>query len=255
MSTFDYFNEKRILITGASSGIGANLAQTLSKQNTKLILTGRNQSALAALADGQPNISYVIGDLLDPSTHTQISDAIQRLGGLDIAILNAGTNWFIEPNQFSPEAVKSLMRQNYDTMVDSIACCLPYLRQTKGQLVMMSSIAGYGGLPRAGAYNASKSALRILAQALDLELRPQGVAVTCVCPGFVKTPLTDKNDFEMPFILHPDQATARILKGISQKKHELHFPWRLSLLLKCVTSLPAAWQYHLLRMAIPTAHP
>ena len=248
MTRGDYFKGKRVLITGASSGIGAALARDLGQAGAVLLLHGRDVTRLQTVAEFAITTPRVIlGDLCDPDTVTQISNVINETG-LDIAILNAGTSNYNSGDHFDAAHFWSLMEKNVKTMVDCAERCIPTLLHSHGQLVLMSSLAAYGGLPQSAGYGASKAAIRILAQSLDIDLRSKGVAVSCVCPGFVKTPLTDQNRFSMPFLMLVDSASRTILDGIQHKKHEIHFPKRFSLLLKVIMSLPASWQHFLVSL-------
>lgn len=243
MKSGQYFRLKKILITGASSGIGQGLAIRLSQLGAELILTGRNQEKLnqvAALCSGK--VDLVLGDLTDPVTLEKLASVVS---GLDIAILNAGTNWYMDATTFNATSFNALIQQNLFTMSHCLEIVIPEVLKSKGQVALMGSLAGYGGLSQSAAYGASKAAIRILAQSLDVDLRPLGVAVTCVSPGFVKTPLTDLNTFKMPVRISVEKAVDIILAGLKQKAHEIHFPKSFSLMMKVMMSLPASWQYML----------
>lgn len=246
--TGQYYKSKRILLTGASSGIGKGVALALGQIDCTLILTGRSKERLHAVGTKctKASVHYVLGDLTRENTIIKLKETIVSAGGLDVAILNAGVSIHVDALNFDASIFKNTMDQNYNSMVDCIEATLPRLLESKGQLALMASIAGYGGLPGASAYCASKSAIRTMAQSLDQDLRKHGVPVTCICPGFVKTPLTDKNEFYMPFRLTPEKAAKAILKGIQNKQHEVYFPRIFSWILKLVTSLPASWGYAVL---------
>lgn len=243
----NYFKDKTVLITGASSGIGLELAKQLHRYGAKLLLVARSQEKLLLeFSNYDPSPDYLVGDLTDNQTIEKLKDICTQ-HPLDIAILNAGTCLYMEAQHFDSKQFWWLMEQNVLSMSLCIQAVLPALLKKKGQLVLMSSLAAYGGLTKASAYGASKAAIRVLAQSLDLDLRGRGVAVTCVCPGFVKTPLTDQNTFAMPFLVSTQTAAHHILKGIIKKEHEVYFPFLFSILLKLFTSLPASWQYNVLR--------
>ncbi|NBV41988.1 SDR family NAD(P)-dependent oxidoreductase [bacterium] len=241
----NYFKGKRVLLTGASSGIGANLAMHLDQLGADLILGGRSEVKLAEISNGFRNTPrFLVGDLTDPETIASLSQITQTTG-LDVAILNAGTNGYIDADQFSADAFWNLMTQNVRSIANCVEVVVPVLLKSGGQLALMSSLAAYGGLPRSSGYGASKAAIRVMAQSLDIDLRPKGVAVTTVCPGFVKTPLTDLNTFPMPFLMSPDAASKAILTGLMHRRHEIHFPLRFSLFMKLIMSLPAPIQHFL----------
>jgi len=245
----DYFKGRRVLVTGASSGIGAAVARLLARYGAVPILVGRDLDRLTMVAEAcGPQTHFIAGDLTDPIFIQGLGERLNDFG-VDIAILNAGIAAYDSDGDFSPHTCHRIFQTNVGAVVDCIGLVLPILKRTHGQLVLMSSIAGYGGLPHAASYCASKAAVRALGQSLDLDLRPLGVPVTVICPGFVKTPLTDLNQFSMPFIISDDNAATEIAVGIAERRHEVHFPRRLSLLLKLVTSLPAGFQYQLLRWA------
>ncbi len=244
-----YFKDKRVLITGASSGIGAATAILLSRAGANLVLTGRDEDRLnAVMSQFSGTVERVVGDLTDPAVIDRIRHIADR-DRLDIAILNAGTSHYNAGDGFDVVAYHRLMQANLSTMMDCVAAVLPALLRSSGQLALTSSLAGYAGLPQAAAYCASKAAIRATAQSLDLDLRPKGVAVSCICPGFVKTPLTDRNTFQMPFLIDSTDAATRILWGLQTKAHEIHFPKRLSWIMKLLTSLPAGLQYRVFRIS------
>ena len=245
MST--YFKDKTILLTGASSGIGASLAKLLSQQGAILLLCGRDTSRLQQVQETCGAQARMIqSDLTTQEGRDTLREASSNTC-VDMDLLNAGTCVYLDADQFRADIFNQQLVDNVFTTAHCVEMVLPSLLSSKGQLVIMSSLAAYGGLTKASAYGASKAALRIMAQSLDLDLRPKGVCVSCICPGFVKTPLTDLNTFKMPFLLSTEKAGRIILRGIARQQHEIHFPLRFSLLMKVLTSLPASWQYHLLR--------
>jgi short-subunit dehydrogenase len=247
MTLGDYFKSKRVMITGASSGIGAALAVRMSDWGADLVLVGRNQERLTEVAGKcVGNTTLIFGDLAVPEVISEIRNSAQT-SRLDIVVLNAGTAAYDYSGTFNANQFKMLIESNLTTMVNCIDAVLPSLMRSKGQLALMSSLAAYGGLPNSSGYGAGKAAIRLLAQSLDIDLRHLGVPVTCICPGFVKTPLTDRNSFPMPFLIDADSAAIRIAKGLTGQAHEINFPKRFSMILKLLMSLPAAWQYHLIR--------
>lgn len=234
--------ERRIWVTGASAGIGRAVVMELVRRGATVIASARKEQALNDLASACVG-SRVIPlpfDVTDRRANLIAAEAIrERLGGLDVAFFNAGTCEYVDVDHFDSVVFERTMQTNFLSMVYGIEAALPMLRASRGaQLVGMSSTVAYRGLPRAEAYGASKAAVKHLFEALDLDLRKHGIAVSIVCPGFVRTPLTDRNDFPMPFLIEADEAARRIVDGIEAKRPEIHFPKRFSLLLKLMALLP-----------------
>lgn len=233
---------RRIWITGASSGIGYAVALAAARAGMQVIASGRDSTKLRALQQQQANIVLILPfDVTDRSAYGPAVQQIQdKLGGLDIAFFNAGASIHMEVAQFSSAICKQLMDVNYFSLVYGIEAVLPLLRRSRApQLVGMSSIAAYGGLPQGAAYCASKAAVKTLLEGIRIDLLPEGIPVSIVCPGFVKTPLTDRHQFALPGVISAEKAAKIILKGIARKTHEIHFPKRISLLQKFITSLPS----------------
>ena len=231
-----------ILITGATSGIGRQLALDYHDEGHNVWALGRNTQKLADLAE--KGISTGVLDLLDrDATLSWFSD----LGPIDLAILSAGSCEYMDMPHFDSALFARVMRVNVESMANSIEGVLPLLLGSSDpHLVGVGSSAAYAPLPRAEAYGASKAAVAYLMDTLRITLRKQNVAVSLVCPGFVKTPLTDRNDFSMPFLISTAEASRQIRAGVSKKKAEIHFPKRLTLTLKGLSILPRSlW----LRMA------
>lgn len=234
---------RRVWLLGGSTGIGAELAKALSAQGARLALSARNPVRLAELAGSLGALALP----LDVGQADQLQAAHARLqaewGGLDVAILNAGTYAPVSAKDIQPGWADELMRTNLLGIMDAVACVLPdMLHAGQGHIVLVGSVAGYRGLPKALAYGPSKAALINFAESLFLDVARAGIGVTLVSPGFVRTPLTAQNDFRMPALMEPDEAARRILAGLARGKFEIHFPRRFTLLLKCLRLLPA-WAY------------
>lgn len=228
----------KVLITGATSGIGLSLVKLYKSLNCEVIAVGRNTQVLSELA--QLGIDTMTLDLLDlAACRNQIKLLEQKHSFIDLAILNAGNCEYVDCENFDAELVKRVFDANVITLANSIECVLPLLRKsTQAHLVGVASMANYVPLSRAEAYGASKSAVNYLLESLAIDLLPENIAVTVVNPGFVKTPLTAKNDFPMPFALEADEAAKIIHRGIVNKKNEIHFPYRLSIPMKIFALLP-----------------
>ncbi len=237
-----------IWLTGASSGIGAAVAKEAAKRGYKLVLTARRGELLEELATTLRNLPGVASqDILSISADVTDGDAIKRcvstatahFGKIDILLANAGTSYLADPEQLSTEGCEQLFQINFFGVIRCIETILPQMiERGRGHIVAVSSVAGYRGLPRAAPYCASKSALTTFLESLRFDLKPKGVAVSIVSPGFVKTPLTDKNDFEMPFLISPEVAAVQIMNGIRSKRMEIHFPKRFTYLLKLMRIIP-----------------
>ena len=237
------FAGRRIWITGASTGIGRAVAIELAARGAVVVASARNRDALEELVKASPS-GRVTALALDVTDRQATLDAVktirQRLGGLDIAFFNAGTCEYVDVRRFDSALFERAMQTNFLSMVYGIEAVLPLLRQSaRPQLVGMSSSVAYRGLPRAEAYGASKAAIRHMLEALRIDLARENIAVSIVCPGFVRTPLTEQNDFPMPFAIEADEAARRIADGIAAQRHEIHFPKRFTVAFKLFTLLPS----------------
>jgi NAD(P)-dependent dehydrogenase (short-subunit alcohol dehydrogenase family) len=233
---------RRVWVTGASAGIGRAVAVELARRGATVIASARNQQALDDLSRecGGERVVVLPLDVADRQANLRAAGAIrQRLGGLDVAFFNAGICEYVDVDKFDSAMFERTMQTNFLSMVYGVEAVLPLLRASRGaQLVGMSSTVAYRGLPRAEAYGASKAAIKHLFESLDLDLMKDGISVSVVCPGFVRTPLTDRNDFPMPFRIESDEAARRIVDGIEAGAPEIHFPKRFSLLFKLLSLLP-----------------
>lgn len=234
----------RVWITGASSGIGAALALALAAEGSIVAASARSQDALARLSQKATNLRGLIipfpVDVTDAAAMGQTARRIEdRLGGIDLAILNAGTYRRNHAGEVSAESFRLQFDVNVMGVVNGLEPVLRSFRaRGAGHAAVVASLSAYCGLPHAAAYGASKAALVNMCEALRAELAGSGVLISVINPGFVKTPLTDKNDFPMPFLMAVDDAARLILKGLKQERFEIAFPKRLAWLLKLVRLLP-----------------
>ncbi|GAA5168395.1 SDR family NAD(P)-dependent oxidoreductase [Viridibacterium curvum] len=239
---------KRVWVVGASTGIGLALAERLSAQGARIVMSARNVSRLQAAADSVPGAVAVPLDVSDASAWPGAeAQARSALGGIDVVVLNAGTYAPLRAWDLATPAGLATARQTFETnlmgVYGGLSACLPdMLARGSGHVVIVGSVAGYGGLPKAVAYGPGKAALINLAESLYIDLAPRGIAVTIVSPGFVETPLTAQNDFHMPALITAAQAADNILRGLRAGRFEIHFPWRFSGFLKCLGLLPR-WAY------------
>jgi NAD(P)-dependent dehydrogenase (short-subunit alcohol dehydrogenase family) len=234
-------NARRIWLTGASSGIGAALAEQLLEQGHRLALSARSIEPLQALAKRYPQqVLVVAGDLGDAAQVRDIGEHIAQVwGALDCAILNAGTCEYVEASTFEAAMVERVMRANLLSASYCIEAALPLLRLgNRPHLVGVGSSATFMPLPRAEAYGASKAAMRYLLEALRIDLHAENIAVTLISPGFVDTPLTQKNDFPMPMRWPVTKAAWYIAERLHQQPFEINFPGPFIALLKLLSHLP-----------------
>jgi NAD(P)-dependent dehydrogenase (short-subunit alcohol dehydrogenase family) len=250
---------RRIWLTGASSGIGAALAELLLQKGQRVAVSARSVEPLQALAKRYPQQVLVVpGDLSDATQVRKIGERIAQVwGGLDGVILNAGTCEYLDAQAFEAAMIERVMRANLFSASHCIEAALPLLRLgDKPHLVGIGSSVTYLPLPRAEAYGASKAAMRYLLEALRIDLAGEGIDVTVVSPGFVDTPLTAKNDFPMPMRWPVKKAADHIADRLDKRPLEIAFPgpfiWALSLL----AHLPKRLQLALgKRMARTSANP
>ncbi|WP_064608703.1 SDR family NAD(P)-dependent oxidoreductase [Photobacterium sp. J15] len=228
-----------VLITGASSGIGEQLAMDYAADGYLVYACGQSEERLEGLKKYNPNIHPIRCNVTELD---EVHKAFAELSLFpNLIILNAGTCEYIEHGQIDVDLFKRI----YDVNVFGLLNCIQVLQDNfsnKTRLVIVGSTASYIPLPRAEAYGSSKAAVAYIANSLAVDLAPQGVKITLVSPGFVKTPLTDKNDFAMPMLVSTELASEKIRQGIDMGKTEIHFPLKFSLLLKVISLLPTSLQ-------------
>ena len=238
--------QKVIWVTGASSGLGRSLALQLAKAGALVIASARNQSALDQLAVQSDNIRALACDITDSRGFSALAQQMAEISPyLDQAILNAGNCEYLDFPDPDWAAVRRVMEVNFFGTVNCIEFVLPLLRVTSAprpHLVVVASQVTAAPFPRSEAYGASKAALQYFCDSLRLDLADEQIDVTVVNPGFVDTPLTQKNDFEMPFLMDVDKAAGRIIDHIKGRPRRYSFPFRLSLLLSLSKLAPALWQ-------------
>lgn len=223
-----------ILITGATSGIGKQLALDYQIKGNQIWAIGRNETALQELQTKGMKTGAL--DLTERNTSLEWFKTIPPM---DLAILNAGNCEYIDLPEFDSESVQRVMRANVESLAISIEGVLPLLRNSGGgHLAIVGSSAAYIPLPRAEAYGASKAAVAYMANSLRVDLKKEGIPVSLICPGFVKTPLTDLNDFDMPFRITTKEASAAIQGGLKKRKAEIHFPKKFTYVMKLLSWLP-----------------
>lgn len=236
------FAGKKIWLVGASEGIGAVTAMQLAAAGAQLAVSARSAEKLDALVAQLPGAGHV-AQALDVTSEESVRAAWNALvllwGGIDIVIYNAGTYTPMSAKAFNLAATEQMVDVNFRGALRVLDCVIPgFVAKQGGQIVLVASVAAYRGLPRAIGYGASKAALLHLAENLAIDFSDTGIKVQVVCPGFVKTRLTEKNSFDMPFIMEADAAAKRIVDGLASSRFEIHFPKRFSLILKTLQLLP-----------------
>lgn len=238
----------RCWVTGASSGLGAALAQQLLEQGHQVALGGRNAEALEPLVVRYPGqVLLTVGDVAEAGqVHFMVQVIEQQWGGLDLAILNAGTCEYLEPGHFDAALVERVMRTNLLGLSHCLEAILPLLRQGRQpHLVVTGSSVDWLALPRAAAYGASKAAVRYLVESLRIDLISEGIDVTLVSPGFVDTPLTRRNDFPMPQRWSAERAARYIARRLPRRPLEISFPFPFIPILRLLGALPGRWRLKL----------
>lgn len=230
-------------VTGASSGIGRALALRLASDGWTVIATARRGEALADLAAdpaAQGRIHAVPGDVTDPAAMADLVARVEAVQGrIALAVLNAGTYAPDGIDDFDPARFRRVVDINLLGAGNCLGPLLPGWRARRlGHLALVASVTGYRGLPRALSYSASKAALIALGESLRFDFQPAGLKVQVINPGFVRTPLTDKNDFPMPFLMEVDAAVERIVRGLASDRFEIAFPRRFAWMLKALRCLP-----------------
>jgi short-subunit dehydrogenase len=240
-----------VWITGASSGIGKAVALEMAARGYDLIISGRNQEALKQVAD-QTGAYVLAFDATDRQANLDAAkDLHQRYECIDIVFFNAGNCEYVDVHAFKSDVFERMIKTNFLSMVYGVEAALPLLRASKSpQLIGMSSAVAFLGLPRSEAYGASKAAIRNFLQGLRLSLSKENIAVSIVYPGFVKTPLTNKNDFPMPMLITAEQAAKAIVAGIEKKKLDINVPVFFLYLTRFISRLPSNVSHSLLKLLL-----
>jgi short-subunit dehydrogenase len=238
------FANQVAVVTGASSGIGHALARALAAEGCKVGLVARRPELLASLADtirGSGGIAeHAVADIGErEQTLKAIGDLAGRLGPVDLLVANAGVGAPTVLEPFNVGDVEKMFRVNVLGVVYSLEAVLPaMLERGRGHVAAISSLAGYKGLPGEWGYTASKAAVNNVMEGLRIQLRGKGIAVTTICPGFVATPMTEVNQFKMPWLLTADAAARHIVRALRRRKKVYNFPWQMSLFMKLARWAP-----------------
>ncbi len=231
-------------ITGASKGIGRAVALHLAARNWTVAASARNEDELAALSEEAASLAGSVKSYpLNITDKDACAAAVKRiedeLGPIEWALMNAGTYIRFGVADFDVDMFRDQIEIN---LMGTVLCLDPIMKRMvkrrRGRLGVVSSVSGYQGLPFASAYGASKAALINMCESMRVELERKGVILSVVNPGFVRTPLTDKNEFPMPFLMDADEAAERIVDGMAADRFEIAFPTRFVLILKALGFLP-----------------
>jgi NADP-dependent 3-hydroxy acid dehydrogenase YdfG len=244
-----YWKDKVIFLTGASSGIGEALALELARRGATLGLLARREEMLRNLAEkcaqnGAP-ARYFAVDVTDAEAVAEAAEKLRNeFGKIDILIANAGIGGNNpETRNLNPEAVAKVININLLGAVNAVSAILPsMLANNSGQLVAVSSLAGFRGLPKSAAYSASKAGMTAFFESVRLDVYSKGIAVTIIQPGFIKTPLTSGRASKMPFLMELEDAIPLFLNAIEKRKKFAAFPWQLATIVRAGKFSPA-WLY------------
>jgi short-subunit dehydrogenase len=239
------WSQKVVLVTGASSGIGRALSIELGQKGATVGLLARraevlNQIVAEVESAGGRALSLPV-DVRDADAVRTAADELRaKFGRIDVLIANAGVGVTSDARDLNPTDVANVININVLGAVNSVAAVLPeMIEQGSGQLVVISSLAAYRGLPKSGAYCASKAAVSAFFESLRVDLRGTGLDVTIIHPGFIKTPLTAGREAQMPYLMELDDAVKKIVNAIEKRKKSYAFPWQLASIVRAAMLMPA----------------
>lgn len=248
------WKDRRVWIVGASTGIGASLADSLVARGAKVIVSARRAEPLEAMVK-RHGADRCLALPLDITKLDTFAAAHQKLidawGGYDLAIFMAGDYKAMRAWEIDLDVARNMIDINLNGFFNGLSLVVPQLmKQQSGGIALVSSVAGYRGLPKSLVYGPTKAALINLAETLYLDLQPRGLEVYVINPGFVKTPLTDQNDFKMPHLITAEEAAQEIIKGFEDGDFEIHFPRAFTRQLKFLRHLPYRFYFNAVRKAV-----
>jgi short-subunit dehydrogenase len=244
-------SERSIWVVGASAGIGAALATELTARGARVAISARREHELAEVAAGKMTVVPV--DVTDPAALDDAADRVRsELGEIDTVVYNAGFWEQTDAAAWDRDMFARHVEINLLGLNNCVGAVLPQMvRAGRGQLVSVASVAGYRGIPGAEAYGATKAAQINMLEALRASVASHGISVTTVCPGFVRTGLTAKNDFPMPFMIEADVAARSICNGLERGQLEIVFPLPMAVSMKVARLLPVRAWAAAMRRAVP----
>jgi short-subunit dehydrogenase len=238
------WSQKVVLITGASSGIGRALALELGRRGARLGLTARRGEELLRLSEEVERAGgealALPADVRDPAAMNEVATKVrERWGRVDVLVANAGMSSTTAATRLNAGEVGDVISINVLGVVNSVAAVLPaMLERGAGHLVAISSLASYRGMPKSGAYSASKAAVSTFFESLRVDLRRSNIDVTTIHPGFIRTPRTAGRTKKLPFLLEPEDAACRIVRAIERRARTYAFPWQLASLVRVLKHIP-----------------
>ena len=247
------WQDRRIWLVGASTGIGRALARNLTRKGARVAVSARTERALDTLVSGhEDRVLALPMDVTDPEAWASSLGRINAAwGGVDLVVFMAGAYAPLRAWDLDWARAAPMVETNLGGTLKGLAAVLPgLLKQGEGGVVLVASVAGYRGLPQAVVYGPTKAALINLAESLYLDLHPRGLGVYLVNPGFVRTPLTDLNTFRMPALMEPEAAAQALIAGLERGRFETHFPWRFTAVLKALARLPHGLYFRIIRRAV-----
>ena len=243
--------EARVWVIGASTGIGAATATMLLEAGARVALSARSADKLQEVAAGHAKAMVEPLDFTDTAAVMSAWDRIRaQWQGVDLVLLVAGTHKEMRAWELNEKDSRALLEINLHGVLNTTSAVVPgLLEQGHGAIGIVASVAGYRGLPKALIYGASKAAVINFTETLYLDLHPKGLGVYLIMPGFVKTPLTDSNEFKMPHLISAEEAAKEIMDGVRAGKFEIDFPRAFTRQLKFLRLLPYRWYFALIRRA------
>jgi short-subunit dehydrogenase len=238
------WSNQRVWIIGGSTGIGAALAEALHARKAKVAISARSADKLAAMVThfGASRAMALPLDIRNVETiRAAEKELVDAWGGYDLVVFMAGDYHAMRAWELDLKVAQQMIDINWGGFMNGLSVVIPrLLKAGTGGIALVSSVAGYRGLPKSLVYGPTKAALINLAETLYLDLKDKGLDIYLICPGFVKTPMTDQNDFEMPSLISPEQAALEIISGFERGEFEIHFPKGFTRMLKFLRHLPYA---------------
>lgn len=241
-------------VTGAGTGIGRALAKHLASEGWIVAASARTAENLDTLAVEMPGrITGFPLDVTDEAAAAETGRAIEAmLGPVELAIFNAGNYFPTTAKDFSVDNFRRTVDVNLMGIVNCMGPIVPAMvSRRRGHIAVMGSLTGFVGLPTAASYGATKAAINSMAEAFRPDFEQYGVTISVINPGFVKTPLTDKNRFPMPFLIDTDKAVDHIMRGLAAKRAAINFPWQMNFAVRLLAALPAWAKFAITRQMLP----